>query len=351
MTKNGRVSGVIMGAIAGDCLGTPYVFMRSEQLFEQASHICWEISENGICSQILSAGIGSVARYGMNFDALVRAYCRWANSGSELDCVTALCFNGKNKNAESLRAFSSTLDHGALCSDLLLIRQIPIVLAGIGLERDTLFKMVESECRLTHDDEESIEYAQLYAYCLQGILQEKSRLEIWDDMFGAVRSKKVYGVLLNSYYEKPRCDDVDYCYARTAFGVAMYHFWHDSPIVSCLRSVILAGGATDVNGAAAGALCGAWQGICSIPVAWRDTLLDASFGANSLIQKTLRMSSSVVKKADEYRPVKYKRMTERRVLPVLKKLDRCLNGEEVGQYRMREGINILRNTSCRDFQI
>lgn len=324
MVKNVRVSGLILGAIAGDCLGTPYIFMRSEKLFEQAAKICWEIADAGICSQMISSGLGAVSRYGMNFDALVRAYYHWANSGQELDCVTALCFSEKCKNAETLRVFSSTLDHGALCSDLLLVRQIPIVLAGLCWDRDTLFRQVELECRLTHDDAESIEFAQLYAYCLQGILLEKTRIEIWDELFEAVKLPSVYGALLNSYYEKPCCDDVNYSHARIAFGTAMYHFWHDTPFVSCLRSVILSGGATDVNAAVAGALCGAWQGIQAIPVAWRDAMFDDEFGTSAIIQKALRMSWRITQKASlgNYHSVKYNRTTERRsVLNVRKRIN------------------------------
>lgn len=314
MIKNGRVSGMIMGAIAGDCLGTPYIFMRSEKLFEQSAKISWEISDCGICSQLIEHGLGVVSRYGVNFDALVRAYHRWAASGRELDCVMALCFDGKKKNAEHLRAFSSTLDHGALCSDLLLIRQIPIVLAGIGWDRETLFKQVDAECRLTHDDAESIEYAQLYAFCLQSILNGKGKVEIWDAMFEAATLPSVRAEILKSYYDKPCCDDVDYSYAKTAFGISMHQFWHASQIVSGYRTVVLSGGATDVNAAAAGALLGAWYGIQAIPRAWRDTLFDETFGTGELIQKALKMSHHIAKSAalENIHLVKYNRMTERR---------------------------------------
>lgn len=312
--ENGRVSGMILGAVAGDCLGTPYVFMRSEKLFERSSQIVWEISESGICSRLLECGLASVARHGVNYDMLVRAYNRWSAKGQELDCVMALCFDGRKKSAMHLRDFAATLDHGALCSDLLLIRQIPVVLAGLGWDRETLFRQVAAECRLTHDDDVSIEYAQLYAYCLQCILNGKSRTEIWDCLFDAVESPDVRMTLLNSYYGRPRCDDPSYSHAKIAFWVSMYHFWHDTPMVPCFRSVVLSGGATDVNAAAAGALCGAWHGIEALPRAWRDTLLDEAFGAGVLIQKALRMSTRITRSGALVlsRPMRHPRLTDRR---------------------------------------
>ena len=64
----------------------------------------------------------------------------------------------------------------------------------------------------------------------------------------------------------------DYSHIRVAFGMALYHFWHDTPASSAIRSAILSGGSTDINAGATGALCGAFQGMESIPDSWREIL-------------------------------------------------------------------------------
>ncbi len=289
--KKDVVCGMILGAIAGDCLGTPCIFMKSDSLYELASNLCWEISESGFCTRMISCGLKSANRYGMNLDALVHAYHRLATSDLEMDCITALCFGRGARNADTMKRLAATLSHGALCSNQLLIRQIPIVLAGLSWDRDTLLENVRSECLLTHTDAASIEYAQLYAICLQGILQGKSRLEIWDLLQETVQTAAVRGILTESYYSRPVCDKSDYSHARTAFQLAMYHYWHHTPFVSALRSAVLSGGATDVNAAATGALCGASDGIATIPRAWLETMADCRFDTGIHVRRALRLST------------------------------------------------------------
>jgi ADP-ribosylglycohydrolase len=294
MNRVDRVSGLIMGAVIGDCLGMPYIFMKSSQLIKQSSQICWEVSDCGMSSRIMFDALRVIWNRGVQIDGLARAYRASIDKGYEIDCVFAERFGDGQKGASGHGGEYE--DMGALCSNHLLIRQIPLVLAGIGWDRETLFRVVESECRLTHGDSESIECAQLYAYCLQGILQGKSRIELWDRLFEAVQSRRMNKVLLNSYYEKPCCDDADYSFASVAFGMAMYHFWHDIPIVSGLRGTILAGGATDINGAAVGAILGAWQGIRAIPGVWRESMLEAH-GEGVLLKKALKHGVQICRRS------------------------------------------------------
>lgn len=311
--QNIKVCGMILGAAAGDCLGTPCVFMKSESLFDLASKLCWEISESGSCTQMISCGLRAASRYGMNLDAFVQAYHQLAQSNIELDCITALCFSRSARNADAIKQRAAELDHGALCSNQLLIRQIPVVLAGIAWDRETMLENVRSECLLTHNDRDSIEYAQLYALCLQGILEGKSRLQIWDILQESVQSASVRGILIESYYSRPICDKHDYSHARTAFQLAMYHYWHHTPIVSALRCAVLSGGATDVNAAAVGALCGAEDGLAAIPNAWRETMYDSRFETGIRVRRALRFGTKLADSIQIHtRHTRYQRTTERR---------------------------------------
>ncbi len=304
MRNNGSLSGLILGVAAGDCLGTPYIFMKSDVLFEQGPKICWEVSETGISTQLMMAAMSVVARHGVDDNALVRAYHRCTKQSLDMDYVTSLRFGGRNRTAQKCREETSQDEIGAMCSNQILIREIPIVLAHLGQSRDQLFDAVDRECTLTHDDPEVMEYARLYALCLQGIMQKKSRVEIWDSLFESVKSSVVYRTLLNSYYEKPVCDSREYSHIGTAFGLSLYHFWHDTPFVSALRSAVLMGGATDVNAAATGAVIGAWQGIDAIPEAWRSVMLDdeAGNGTGEMLLKTLKWGENIVRQSGYCRP-------------------------------------------------
>lgn len=277
MMQFGQISGMIFGATAGDCLGSPYVFMRSKDLFAQASQICWQIAPAGGISQMMLAMLSAVCRHGLNTERLAKAYQAWVHQGRhETDFITASAFgHDRYLSPDELTRNARHADYGAICGGQLLIRQIPIVLAALRLPVHTLCRHIETDTRLTHTDEDTIRYAQLYAQCLHGSLNGCSRCEIWDQLFKQANTPCIYKTLLSSYYEKPTCDDRDYSHAKITLGIALYHFWHNTPFVSAMRSTVLAGGATDINAAAVGALLGATQGINAIPAAWRACLLEA----------------------------------------------------------------------------
>ncbi len=268
-----KYSGLILGAIAGDCLGIPYIYMKADALFEIGRHLQWQIGMPGECSHLMYAALECIAKKGFKLAHLARAYWNWAQTSMDMSYVMSECFGHEPKSVTVLHEQAPKADYGSLCSGLLLIRQIPLVCAGLAWEDDNLIQTVREECRLTHTDEECIEYAQLYALCIRDILLGKSRLEIWDHLFAKVKTREVYRTLLSSYYEKPSCDGPDYSHARITFGMAMYHFWHNTPVSCAIRSVVLAGGSTDVNACATGALCGAFQGRQAIPESWRDIIL------------------------------------------------------------------------------
>ena len=276
MMQIGQISGLIFGATAGDCLGSPYVFMRSKALFDQASQICWQIATSGGISQMMFAALASICRHGMNPERLAKAYQTWVHQGRhETDFITASAFgNDSYLTLDELTQNAQAADHGPLCGGQLLIRQIPIVLASLRAPAQTLCRHIETDTRMTHTDEDTILYAQLYAQCLHGILNGCTRCEIWDQLFKQAKTPSVYKTLLGSYYEKPTCDGKDYSHAKITLGIALYHFWHNTPFVSAMRGTVLAGGATDVNAAAVGALLGAMQGLNAIPAPWRTCLLE-----------------------------------------------------------------------------
>ena len=273
MLKNEQISGLVLGAMAGDCLGIPYLYMKADALFEMGRHLQWEIGMPGECSHVLYQSLDMLAHKGMHLEHIAQAYWKWGQSCQDMSYVMSECFGGKKKKAATLQAQAKSADYGTLCSGLLLIRQIPLVCASLDWIDEKLCQWVEEECHLTHWDAECVEYAQLYALCLRDILLGKTRLEIWDHLFEAVKTREAYRSLLSSYYEKPACDGADYSHAGVTFAMALYHFWHNTPVSCAIRSAVLSGGATDVNACATGVLCGASQGLEAIPETWRDVLL------------------------------------------------------------------------------
>ena len=280
--------GSVMGMVVGDCVGGPYVFMKSDQLFEMSRQISWQVHPMGMISHLMMAGMQAIYRHGFVPDSLVRHYHQRLNQTmAEPDMVSSRFFAQTRESAAHLYVMAIESDHGALCSGQLLMRQIPVVLSSMGLSADIVLSRIAAEARLTHTDADCIEYAQMYGLCLRGILQGHRRSDIWDQLFATVQSPAVYRTLLSSYYEKPVCDTSTYSHAGITLQLALYHYWHDTPFVSAIRSAVLSGGATDVNCAAVGGLLGAAQGLETIPQAWRDILLNETPHCRAL-RRTLR---------------------------------------------------------------
>ena len=305
MSKLVKVTGAILGAMAGECVAMPYIFMRSKTLMNKAPQICWEMHEFNELSRMIMAGIEAVHRHGIQWDALVRSYHKYLSRGDvELDFISSWAFGEKRFHAKSLREKALNAEIGSICSGQVLMRQIPIVMAGLNWDEETLFEQVASEVTLTHSSEDVIEMAQMFALCLQMIINGHSRVEIWDKLFAHSMTARCYRALLSSYYEKPVCDRLDYNYAQVTLQLALYHFWHNTRFVSAIRSAVLLGGATDVNAAAVGALIGAAQGTVTIPEIWRSQMLeDYENPMVRLVQRTLLRAEQIVMRTAMPKPL------------------------------------------------
>lgn len=293
MRNEKQTIGAVLGMVTGDCVGGPYVFMKSAQLFDMSRQISWQVHPMGVNSQLMMAGMQAIYRHGFVPDALVRHYYQRLNQTMvEPDMVSSRFFAQTRKSAAHLYVMAIASDHGALCSGQLLIRQLPVILSGMGLSAEIVSSRIATEARLTHTDPDCIEYAQMYGLCMRGILLGHGRSEIWDQLFATVQSPAVYRTLLSSYYEKPVCDASTYSHAGITLQLALYHYWHDTPFVSAIRSAALSGGATDVNCAAVGGLLGASQGIETIPSAWREILLNDTSNKRAL-RRTIRYAAAM----------------------------------------------------------
>ena len=296
MSKLLRVNGVILGSIAAESAALPYIFMRSKTLLDKAPQVCWNLTHFGELAHMTIAGIEAIHRHGIQWNAWTRSYHKYLGRGDvELDVISAWAFGENRIPAQMLRDRTETREIGAICSGQVLLRQIPIVIAGLNWDTQTLFEQIKNEVTITHANEDVIEFAQIFALCLQHILNGKTRVEIWDDLFANIKSPTVYRILIASYYEKPICDQNNYSHAHITFQLALYHFWHNTPFVSAIRSAVLMGGATDVNAAAVGALIGASQGMQAIPRIWHEHMTqDYEQPISHLIARTLYRAENIL---------------------------------------------------------
>ena len=269
-----RLGGLLQGAILGDCLGNPHLFMRAADMAKKANQIGWQLGQMSDESELLLLGLDCYAKHGVNYDAWVRTCHRWvAASPNELDSVMQEVFGTRKvPSVGELRQQSQARSHAAACSSLLLVRQIPLVLASLSCDAAMLQERVALETCLTHDEEMCVEVAQTYALCLHAVLRGMTKLEVWDMLMSHIVSPSIYKAVVNAYYAMPCADREDYSHNIIALQMALHQFWRGTSFVSSMRSSILAGGAADTNAAVTGALLGAYHGTSYIPHAWLDAL-------------------------------------------------------------------------------
>lgn len=277
-----RVVGSFLGALCGSCLGSPYVYMKSNDLLAISQEIGWELSPPSGDMALCLGATQAIGKYGVCVEKISRAYCHVASSSpDDLDLASSVCFSPHLKTPEAIRDCAAFNQFGTLCSSGVLARQLPIVYASIHWDDDVLTKSIEEDTTLTHDEPYVVECAKAFARCLWLILRGKRRVEIWDYLMEQTHDEKTRDSIVSSYFERPRCDCSDPTDIGIALMTSLYHYWHDTPFVMALRSSILSGGATDANAAATGALCGAAQGSYVVPAAWRKGLEPSEGEANS----------------------------------------------------------------------
>ncbi len=288
-----RVEGAILGALLGDCVANPYLFEKAQTLEQKHHEIGWEVHEMSDESLMLSLGLATIDDNGMRYNALIRAYQRWAKSSPiDIDRVTSLIFGVRERlSARTLWAKAPEYDFGALNSASLLVRQIPIVLTAWRVEDEPrLLKLIDDATRFTHVDSQTREVCQLYALTLAMALRGASKLHIWDGLQKYVKSRQVNEVIIESYYTVPLSDRENSSSNLITLQRVLYELWHSTGFVASIRSSILGGGCTDTNAAAVGAVLGAMGGRAALAMPWVDTL----FSKYDLeLEETLRRAKRI----------------------------------------------------------
>lgn len=270
-----RVEGAILGAILGDCVANPYLFMRSEALQEKRNEIGWDVHEMSDESQLLILGLETVQNSGVRYDAFIRAYQSWVHGHPmDLDHVMCEVFGQSGTlQAKQLWHYAVTRDIGNLNSASLLVRQIPIVLSlWRESDEEALLEAIDGMTRLTHSDARTREICRLYALTLALVLRGESRVRIWDALQSKIQFSSTHEHVVNSYYYPPCLDQTDYSANHVTFQRVLYDLWHSHHFISSIRDCILSGGGTDMNASAVGAILGALWGRDGLPMPWIDAL-------------------------------------------------------------------------------
>ena len=270
-----RIEGAILGAIIGDCVANPYLFMKAEALQKERNDIGWEIHDMSDESQLLILGLETIHARGIQYNSLIRAYQTWVHTRpSDVDHIMCQVFGHSGKLRSGLlwnQAIEN--DVGNLNSASLLVRQIPIVLSLWRTKDESkLLETIDNVTRLTHADERTREICRMYALTLAMLLRGASRLNIWDALQAKIRFSSTHTCIVNSYYYPPCLDSIDYSANHVTFQRVLYDLWHSNNFVSSIRSCILSGGGTDMNASALGAILGALWGRDGLPMPWVDEL-------------------------------------------------------------------------------
>lgn len=298
---NQHIAGSFLGAVCGSCLGSPHVYMKSQKLMEISHQIGWTLSPPGGDMALCFASVGAIGKYGVAFDKIARAYCRIsAASPDDIDLAATLCFCPRPQSPDDIRRRAASHGLGTLCSNAVLTRQLPIVYAGIRWDCETLDQAVAADAALTHDDPRVAMCAQTYARALWAILNGKTMLQTWDFLMENAQDEIIREAIVSSYFNHPQCDGSDATDITISLSLALWHYWRDTPFVTAVRSAILAGGSTDVNAAAVGAIIGAAHGTYVIPASWRrDLQIEA--GENESWKNRARASLKTLEKFDSNR--------------------------------------------------
>lgn len=272
-----RILGSFLSATCGNCLGIPYIYMKSKDLLENSRRIGWTLSAPSCDMEMCFSAIKTIAKYGVCLERIAQSHCQTVNEiYTDLDWVTAECFGTPKSDAISDAIsddrYSAPQNFGSLCSNTLLTRLLPIIYAGIRWDEPTLLSQIEKYTLLTHNDAYVLDCAKIYGMCLWCILNGKNRLETWDCLMHSTVLTNRDSVIVSSYFERPICDGPNSTHIGLSLQLALYHYWHDTPYVAAVRSGILSGGATETHPAAIGALLGAAHSNRILPTAWRKEL-------------------------------------------------------------------------------
>lgn len=287
-----RIEGCVLGAILGDCVGSPYQHLKAEALKEMSFHKSWRVGNMGLGSELMLASLARIAKNGFSFDEIARSYADWvATQPFELDIINAKIFGSVGTpKANILWSQVASHSHGGQCSGVLLLRQIPLVLAGLAWDPSTLQAQVALECRLTHDEPICIEAAQIYALCLQSIFNGRGRFEIWQQLQDSVRSPILQRLLVDAYYRVPQTDDSNASHCLVTLQFALHHFFRNTPFVSAVRGAVLSGGATDTNASATAALLGARSGKERLPESWLEAIIGDNAAVGAKVRRSLKQA-------------------------------------------------------------
>lgn len=304
-----RVRGAIIGAMIGEAIGNPYVFLKSREVGERLGHENWAVGNVGDETQLMIALFKSL-RFGTdNFENILRGYVKWAHSNPmDMDYASCRVFQRSGEISLSVQKdIVSQANYGGTCSGILLARQIPWCIAGIGWKPEKLRQSIRKDVRLSHSPEFCSEECELYALVLQSLLQGCERSRTWQNLFEQVKTPALRSELLDTYYKTPVCDTGDCHGARVVLKNALHHLWRSDGFMSGIRNCILRGGATDTNGCVTGALLGAYWGLPGIPKTWVKALLENPQNAQGTydIRHAIIISEEMTKKMTHLQSFRY----------------------------------------------
>ncbi len=280
-----RAQGCLLGQCAGDALGQLVEFRDRESILAEYPNGVRDMKNGGAFNTIAGQPTDDTELALMLARSIVKekrfdpakvfdAYRYWYESGP-FDCGHTTVMGLARTPNELSQANGS------------LMRISPLGIYGSRFELDRVAEWAMQDSRLTHPHIVCQKACAVYATTIAEAVREgfsarklydraleRAKTSLYDEAAVRETLERAFESLPERFYPKSG-------WVLVAFQNAFYHLVNTNDPEKAIIETVSSGGDTDTNGAICGALLGAVHGMESIPVRWRNTILNCKPSKNN----------------------------------------------------------------------
>ncbi|MCQ2444754.1 MAG: ADP-ribosylglycohydrolase family protein, partial [Mailhella sp.] len=277
-----RARGCLFGQFAGDSLGGLVEFSRPEmirrmyppsgpRLLENGGH--WNIlagQPTDDSEMALALARSIVLNGGFDKGKVHEAYIDWLRSRPFDMGIT---ISNALQGCPSPRSEAN----GAM------MRVSPLAVYGAGMDWRELWRMADEDAALTHINTACRNATSMFAILVADAVWTGDTPEaLVERMLARAAEMKADSGIIRLAEDSRTAPPADYIHSmgwvRIAFGNALWHLMNTGSTEDAVCATVAKGGDTDTNAAICGALMGAAYGEESVPLQWRQSILDCRPG-------------------------------------------------------------------------
>jgi ADP-ribosylglycohydrolase len=275
-----RAQGCFMGQLIGDSLGSLVEFKSPDVIHEKYPDGVRELAVGAVFhgllpgqptddSEMALSLARTLVRLGkFDKEAVRNAYVDWIKSGA-FDVGTTV--------ANALRGM---LDPESQANGAMMrVSPLAIWCAGHGCDFLTTARLASEDADITHINKTCKDANVLFVSAIVDAIRTPHSPDALYDKIER-RAKEIgakaplLGVIENARDYPPKDYMKHMGWVLIAFQNALYQLLHAPSFEEALVDTVMRGGDTDTNAAICGALLGAVYGLDSIPIRWRETVLN-----------------------------------------------------------------------------